>query len=115
VNIQSGKAGVLISAVGTAMADGAKGQKINVKNLSSQRVIQEKIDERAQNHFTKRQRLTRQRSIQTQRIKRKLLICNKLVGPEGIFKSLILLTFSWTKIRASSWSDLFTHSLAARD
>jgi flagella basal body P-ring formation protein FlgA len=40
VNIQSGKAGVLISATGTAMADGAKGQKINVKNLSSQRVIQ---------------------------------------------------------------------------
>jgi flagellar basal body P-ring formation protein FlgA len=40
VNIQSGKAGVLISAVGTAMGDGAKGQKINVKNMSSQRVIQ---------------------------------------------------------------------------
>lgn len=40
VNIQSGKAGVLISAVGTAMADGVKGQKINVKNLSSQRIIQ---------------------------------------------------------------------------
>jgi flagella basal body P-ring formation protein FlgA len=40
VNIQSGKSGVLISAVGTAMADGAKGQKINVKNLSSKRVIQ---------------------------------------------------------------------------
>lgn len=40
VNIQSTKAGVMISAIGTAMTDGAKGQKINVKNLSSQRVIQ---------------------------------------------------------------------------
>lgn len=40
VTIQSAKVGMLISAVGTAMADGAKGQKINVKNMSSQRVIQ---------------------------------------------------------------------------
>ena len=40
VNIQSAKAGMLISATGTAMADGAVGQKINVKNMSSQRVIQ---------------------------------------------------------------------------
>lgn len=40
VNIQSGKAGLLISATGTAMMDGAKGEKISVKNIASQRVIQ---------------------------------------------------------------------------
>ncbi len=40
VNIQSAKTGVLISALGMAMTDGVKGQKINVKNVSSQRVIQ---------------------------------------------------------------------------
>lgn len=40
VNIQSGKAGLLISAPGIAMSDGIKGQQINVKNASSHRVIQ---------------------------------------------------------------------------
>ncbi|WP_054760597.1 flagellar basal body P-ring formation chaperone FlgA [Methylomonas koyamae] len=40
VNIESSKAGVVISAVGAAMSDGAKGQKISVRNLSSKRVIQ---------------------------------------------------------------------------
>ena len=40
VNIQSARAGLMISAIGMAMADGTKGQRINVKNLSSQRVIQ---------------------------------------------------------------------------
>jgi len=40
VNIQSGKAGLLISAPGIAMMDGAKGQQISVKNASSNRVIQ---------------------------------------------------------------------------
>ncbi len=40
VNIQSGRAGLLISAPGLAMTDGVKGQQINVKNISSQRVIQ---------------------------------------------------------------------------
>lgn len=40
VNIQSGKSGFLITATGIAMLDGSKGQKISVKNASSQRVIQ---------------------------------------------------------------------------
>jgi flagellar basal body P-ring formation protein FlgA len=40
VNIQSGKDGLLISAAGIAMTDGAKGERINVKNIASQRVIQ---------------------------------------------------------------------------
>lgn len=40
VNIQSGNAGLLISAAGTAMTDGAKGQRISVRNTASQRVIQ---------------------------------------------------------------------------
>ncbi len=40
VNIQSGKAGLLISATGTALTDGAKGERISVKNITSQRVIQ---------------------------------------------------------------------------
>lgn len=40
VNIQSGKVGLLISAPGIAMMDGAKGQQISVKNASSNRVIQ---------------------------------------------------------------------------
>ncbi|WP_445371565.1 flagellar basal body P-ring formation chaperone FlgA [Methylomonas sp. HW2-6] len=40
VNIESSKAGVVISAMGAAMGDGAKGQKISVRNLSSNRVIQ---------------------------------------------------------------------------
>ena len=39
VNIQSGKAGLLISAPGVAIMDGIKGQQIPVKNVSSQRVI----------------------------------------------------------------------------
>ena len=40
VNIQTGKPGMLISSVGVAMMDGIKGQKISVKNVSSNRVIQ---------------------------------------------------------------------------
>ncbi len=40
VNIQSGKAGLLISAPGIAMMDGVKGQQISVKNASSNRIIQ---------------------------------------------------------------------------
>jgi flagella basal body P-ring formation protein FlgA len=40
VNIQSGKDGLQISAAGTAMTDGAKGERIKVKNITSQRVIQ---------------------------------------------------------------------------
>ena len=40
VNIQLGKAGVSISTTGTAMMNGVKGDRINVKNISSQRVIQ---------------------------------------------------------------------------
>jgi flagella basal body P-ring formation protein FlgA len=40
VNIQSGKAGLQISAAGMAMTDGAKGERIKVKNIGSQRVIQ---------------------------------------------------------------------------
>lgn len=40
VNIQSGKFGMLITAAGTALNDGTEGQRISVKNLSSQRVIQ---------------------------------------------------------------------------
>ncbi|WAR44026.1 flagellar basal body P-ring formation chaperone FlgA [Methylomonas rapida] len=40
VNIQSGKAGLLISTMGVAMMDGIKGQQISVKNATSQRVIQ---------------------------------------------------------------------------
>ncbi len=40
VNIESSKAGVVISAAGSAMSDGAKGQEISVRNLSSNRVIQ---------------------------------------------------------------------------
>jgi len=39
VNIQSGKAGFLISAQGVAMMDGSKGQQIKVKNVSSRRII----------------------------------------------------------------------------
>lgn len=40
VSIQSGKPGLLITSAGVAMMDGIKGQQINVKNVSSQRVIQ---------------------------------------------------------------------------
>lgn len=40
VNIQAGKSGFNISMSGQALTDGARGQRINVKNLSSQRVIQ---------------------------------------------------------------------------
>lgn len=40
VNIQSGKPGLLITSTGIAMMDGGKGQKISVKNVSSNRVIQ---------------------------------------------------------------------------
>lgn len=40
VNIQSGKAGLLITTTGIAMMDGIKGQQINVKNASSKRIIQ---------------------------------------------------------------------------
>lgn len=40
ITILSGKAGLAISTVGVAMMDGIKGQKINVKNTTSQRVIQ---------------------------------------------------------------------------
>lgn len=40
VNIRSGKAGFVISAMGMAMADGVKGESIRVKNIASQRVIQ---------------------------------------------------------------------------
>lgn len=45
VSIQSGKAGLLISAPGIAMMDGAKGQQINVKNASSNRVIQATVSD----------------------------------------------------------------------
>lgn len=40
VNIQSGKAGLQITTAGVAMMDGIKGQKISVKNATSQRVIE---------------------------------------------------------------------------
>lgn len=40
VNIQSGSPGLMITSEGVAMMDGAKGQKISVKNISSNRVIQ---------------------------------------------------------------------------
>lgn len=40
VSIQSGKPGMLITSTGVAMTDGTKGQQINVKNVSSKRVIQ---------------------------------------------------------------------------
>jgi flagella basal body P-ring formation protein FlgA len=40
VNIQLGKAGMSISSAGTALMNGAKGERISVKNISSQRVIQ---------------------------------------------------------------------------
>ena len=40
VNIQSGSPGLVITSEGVAMMDGAKGQKISVKNISSNRVIQ---------------------------------------------------------------------------
>ena len=40
VNIQLGKAGMSISSAGTALMNGAKGDRISVKNSSSQRVIQ---------------------------------------------------------------------------
>ena len=40
VNIQLGKAGVSISSAGIALMNGAKGDRISVKNSSSQRVIQ---------------------------------------------------------------------------
>lgn len=40
VNIQSGKPGLAITSIGVAMMDGVKGQKISVKNVSSNRVIQ---------------------------------------------------------------------------
>lgn len=39
VNIQSGKAGLLISAPGIAIMDGAKDQQIAVKNASSQKIV----------------------------------------------------------------------------
>lgn len=40
VSIQSARNGLLISATGLAMSDGSAGQVINVKNISSQRVVQ---------------------------------------------------------------------------
>ena len=40
VNIQSGKTGFMISAIGIAMMDGTKDQLIRVKNATSKRVIQ---------------------------------------------------------------------------
>ena len=40
VSIKSGKPGLTITSIGVAMMDGIKGQQINVKNASSQRVIQ---------------------------------------------------------------------------
>lgn len=40
VSIQSGKPGLLITSTGVAMTDGIKGQRISVKNVTSQRVIQ---------------------------------------------------------------------------
>ena len=40
VNIQSDSPGLMITSEGVAMMDGAKGQKISVKNISSNRVIQ---------------------------------------------------------------------------
>jgi flagella basal body P-ring formation protein FlgA len=40
VNIQVGKAGVSISMAGIAMMNGAIGEKINVKNISSQKMVQ---------------------------------------------------------------------------
>ncbi|MDD2760940.1 MAG: flagellar basal body P-ring formation chaperone FlgA [Methylomonas sp.] len=40
VSIQSGKPGLLIATKGIAMSNGIKGQKISVKNIRSQRVIQ---------------------------------------------------------------------------
>jgi flagella basal body P-ring formation protein FlgA len=40
VNIQSGKAGLQISAAGMAMMDGAKGERIRVKNITSKREVQ---------------------------------------------------------------------------
>ncbi|QPK61911.1 flagellar basal body P-ring formation protein FlgA [Methylomonas sp. LL1] len=40
VNIQSGKAGLMITTAGIAMADGIKGQQISIKNASSKRIIQ---------------------------------------------------------------------------
>lgn len=44
VSIQSGKAGFMISAVGVAMTDGSKGQRISVKNISSKRIIQATVE-----------------------------------------------------------------------
>lgn len=40
VDIQSGSPGFMITSTGVAMMDGTKGQKISVKNISSNRVIQ---------------------------------------------------------------------------
>jgi len=40
VNIQLGNAGMSISSAGVAMMDGAKGERINVRNASSHRIIQ---------------------------------------------------------------------------
>lgn len=40
VNIQSGNAVISISSAGVAMTDGAKGDRINVKNIGSQRMVQ---------------------------------------------------------------------------
>lgn len=40
ISIQSGRGGLLISAPGIALMNGAKGQQIRVKNASSQRIVQ---------------------------------------------------------------------------
>ncbi len=40
VNIQTGNTGISITSTGFALADGGKGDRINVKNISSQRIIQ---------------------------------------------------------------------------
>jgi flagella basal body P-ring formation protein FlgA len=40
VSIQLGKSGMVITTAGLAMKDGAKGDRIDVKNLTSQRMIQ---------------------------------------------------------------------------
>lgn len=44
VNIQSGRAGLLITSKGIAMMNGIKGQQITVKNATSQRVIQATVE-----------------------------------------------------------------------
>ena len=74
----------------------------------------EKIDQEVQNYLIQNSRTYPIAFNQFQRIKRNLLICNYLVGPEDIFELLISLAFSWVQVRHPSRNDPDGSATAAR-